>query len=139
MKKGQVYTGVVERIAFPNKGIVRTGEGEVAMVKHAITGQKVSFSVKKVRKGKGEGRLLEVLEKSALEDRESLCPHFEECGGCSLQNMSYDTQLKLKGDMVKSILDDVCGEYLYENNSTNFDAFIDDDGHGSLWENILKY
>ena len=60
MKKGHIYTGIVERVAFPNKGIVRTEEGDMAVVKHAVTGQKVSFSVKKVRKGKGEGRLLEV-------------------------------------------------------------------------------
>lgn len=33
MKKGQVISGTVERIDFPNKGIVRTEEGEVCVVK----------------------------------------------------------------------------------------------------------
>lgn len=117
MKKGELYEGKVEKMEFPNKGILTYKEGEnesKVTVKGALPGQTVRFRLSKKHGERCEGRLLEVLEKSALEDRESLCPHFEECGGCSLQNMSYDTQLKLKGDMVKSILDDVCGEYLYE-------------------------
>ncbi len=107
MKKGELYEGKVEKMEFPNKGILTYKEGEnesKVTVKGALPGQTVRFRLSKKHGERCEGRLLEVLEKSALED----------CGGCSLQNMSYDTQLKLKGDMVKSILDDVCGEYLYE-------------------------
>ena len=59
MKKGQVYEGVVERVDFPNKGVVRVGE-ETCIVKNSLPGQKVSFCVNKLRKGKAEGRLLEV-------------------------------------------------------------------------------
>ncbi|MGN1144902.1 MAG: TRAM domain-containing protein, partial [Acetatifactor sp.] len=66
MKKGQVYEGIVERVDFPNKGIVRVGEDTV-VVKNSLPGQKVTLSVNKVRKGKAEGRLLEVTEKSPLE------------------------------------------------------------------------
>ena len=29
MKKGQVYEGIVERVDFPNKGIVKAGEETV--------------------------------------------------------------------------------------------------------------
>ena len=65
MKKGQVYEGSVVRVDFPNKGIVCVGE-ETAVVKNSLPGQKVKFSVNKVRKGKAEGRLLEVTEKSHL-------------------------------------------------------------------------
>ena len=32
MKKGQIYEGIVDRVDFPNKGIVNC-EGEVAVVK----------------------------------------------------------------------------------------------------------
>ncbi len=56
MKKGQIYEGYVERIDFPNKGIVRC-EDEAAVVKNTLLGQKVSFMVNKKRKGKAEGRL----------------------------------------------------------------------------------
>ena len=47
MKKGQVYEGIVERVDFPNKGIVRVGEDTV-VVKNSLPGQKVTLSVNKV-------------------------------------------------------------------------------------------
>ena len=102
MKKGQIYEGYVERVDFPNKGIVRCEE-EVAVVKNVIPQQKVSFLVNKKRKGKAEGRLLEVVEKAPYEI-ESICPHFGECGGCSYQNLTYDKQLELKENQVRRLL-----------------------------------
>ena len=50
MKKGQMIEGTVERIDFPNKGIVRTEDG-VCVVKNALPGQKVKAGINKVRKG----------------------------------------------------------------------------------------
>ena len=46
MKKGQVLEGIVERVAFPNKGIVSVeGEEQKVIVKNAIEGQKIRFSI----------------------------------------------------------------------------------------------
>lgn len=105
MKKGQVASGIVTHVVFPNKGIVVTEEGEKVIVKNTIPGQKVSFLVNKVRKGKAEGRLLEVEERSLLE-MESKCPHFGECGGCTYQTLPYEEQLKLKENQVKGLMED---------------------------------
>lgn len=88
MKKGQVLTGIVERIDFPNKGIVVTEEGNCT-VKNVLPGQKVTFVVQKKRNGRAEGRLLQIEEKSPLEE-ESLCPHFGECGGCTYFSLPYE-------------------------------------------------
>ena len=74
MKKGQIIEGVIERVDFPNKGIIRTEDGRQVIVKNTIPGQKVSASINKIRKGKAEGRLLEVLEKSPLEGDKTGCP-----------------------------------------------------------------
>ena len=116
MKKGQVYEGVVERIDFPNKGIVKVGE-ETCVVKNALPGQKVTFSVNKLRKGKAEGRLLEVVEKSSLECG-SPCSHFGVCGGCTYLSVPYEEQLRIKENQVKRLLDSVLltgqGEYVWE-------------------------
>ena len=81
MKKGDIYEAVVERIEFPNKGILHI-DGERAVVKNALPGQTVRFVINKKRKGTCEGRLLEVLEASPLEEKEGVCPHFGVCGGC---------------------------------------------------------
>lgn len=105
MKKGQIAEGIVERVEFPNKGIAYTADGDRVIVKNTIPGQKVSFVVNKVRKGKAEGRLLQVVEPSALEV-DSACPHFGACGGCIYQTLPYEEQLKLKSGQVKKLMDD---------------------------------
>lgn len=116
MKKGQVYEGVVERIDFPNKGIVKVGE-DVCVVKNALPGQKVTFSISKLRKGKAEGRLLQVTEQSPLECG-SPCSHFGLCGGCTYLSFPYEEQLKIKEGQVKRLLDSVLldgqGAYQWE-------------------------
>lgn len=104
MKKGQVLEGVVERVLFPNKGIAVTDDGREAVVKNTLPGQKISFLVQKTRKGKCEGRLLAVLEKSPVELEEAACPHFGVCGGCAYQNLSYEEQLALKKKQVRDML-----------------------------------
>ena len=107
MKKGQIIEGMVECVEFPNKGIVRTEDGGRVIVKNAVPGQKVSASINKVRKGKCEGRLLEVLERSAKEQLEAACIHAGECGGCTYQTLPYEEQLAMKASQVKKLIDDV--------------------------------
>ena len=107
MKKGQIIEGVIERIDFPNKGIIHTEEGKQVIVKNGVQGQKVSAAINKIRKGKCEGRLLEVLEKSPLELEEAGCKHFGECGGCTYQTLPYEKQLEMKAIQVKKLIDDV--------------------------------
>ena len=116
MKKGQVYEGVIEKVEFPNKGIVSVeGEEKKVIVKNGIPGQKVRFAVNKMRKGKAEGRLLEVLEKSPLEQRKPVCSIFPACGGCMYQTMPYEKQMEMKGQQVKEILDAaIVGDYIFE-------------------------
>ena len=112
MKKGQTYTGVVDRVDFPNKGIVEIEikqedesiKKETCIVKNTLPGQKVTFMVNKVRKGKAEGRLLETEEVSPLETG-SPCPHFGTCGGCTYISLPYEEQLKIKESQIKKLLE----------------------------------
>lgn len=113
MKKGEIYEAVVEKIEFPNKGILHVEEEKV-IVKNAIPGQKVRFVINKKRNGKCEGRLLEVLEASSLEQSEDACPHFGVCGGCLYQSLPYEEQLKIKEEQIKALLDSVCKSYEFE-------------------------
>jgi len=116
MKKGQVYEGVVEHVDFPNKGIVKVGE-EICVVKNSLPGQKISFCVNKIRKGKAEGRLLEVMEESPLETG-CPCSHFGVCGGCTYLSLGYEEQLRVKEEQVKKLLDRVLAKqqspYMWE-------------------------
>jgi len=113
MKKGERYTGVVEKMEFPNKGIVYI-DGEKAIVKNALPGQEVHFAVNKKRGGRCEGRLLEVVKESPLEKEENRCPHFGICGGCVSQSIPYEEQLKIKEQQMKELMDSACSDYTFE-------------------------
>ena len=115
MKKGDVVEGIIERVDFPNKGIMTAGE-ERLMVKNAIPGQKVRAVVSKKRKGKQEAQVLEVLEKAPGEMEEGICPHFAKCGGCTYQSLAYERQLEIKEEQVKRLLNSVCpeGSFLWQ-------------------------
>ena len=102
-----MYEATVERVDFPGRGIAQTGEGAVT-VKNSLPGQKIKFGISKVRNGKAEGRLLEVLEKSPLETA-APCSHFGMCGGCTYLSLPYEEQLGVKEGQVKRLLD-VCLE-----------------------------
>ena len=109
MKKGQIAEGRIDHVVFPNKGIAITEEGDRVVVKNTIPGQKVSFLVNKVRKGKAEARLLETVEKSSLEVEPS-CPHFGECGGCTYLSLPYEEQLKIKEAQVRGMMEEAIGD-----------------------------
>lgn len=113
MKKGETYVGVVEKMEFPNKGIVYI-DGEKAIVKNALPGQEVHFVVNKKRGGKCEGRLLKVSRESELEREKNRCPHFGICGGCVFQSIPYEEQLKIKEAQVRELMDSVCQDYVFE-------------------------
>ena len=118
MKKGQLRSGRVETVKFPNKAEVlldplmegesQDGQREICIVKGALPGQRVSLTVTKVRKGKGEGRLKEILEKSPLEtataENGEGCQHFGICGGCVYLSMPYEEGLKIKERQVRELL-----------------------------------
>ena len=115
MKKGQVWEGIVKEVDFPNKGkVFLPEEDRTVIVKNTVPGQKIKFSVNKIRKGKAEGRLLEVLKPSEKEIP-SVCPHFGQCGGCTYQNLPYEEQLAMKESQIKKMMDEaVNGKYVWE-------------------------
>lgn len=115
MKKGQVWEGIVKEVDFPNKGkVFLPEEDRTVIVKNTVPGQKIRFSVNKIRKGKAEGRLLEMLKPSEKEIP-SVCPHFGQCGGCTYQNLPYEEQLAMKESQIKKMMDEaVNGKYVWE-------------------------
>ena len=102
MKKGELIEGIVREVKFPNKGIVETPDG-ICVVKNAITGQVVQARVNKKRKGKAEGALVCVVQRSPLE-REIPCPEFGICGGGTYLCLPYEEQCRIKEQQVRELL-----------------------------------
>lgn len=115
MKKKQILEGIVRRVEFPNRGVVSIeGEEKDVLLKNVIPGQRVRFVVKKLKKDRAQGQLIEVLERSEVE-RDPGCSHFLKCGGCTYQNLPYKEQLKLKEEQIRMMMDKaVKGEYVFE-------------------------
>ncbi|WP_369819198.1 23S rRNA (uracil(1939)-C(5))-methyltransferase RlmD [Thermoanaerobacter sp. YS13] len=103
VRKNDVITVDVKEMEFGGFGIGYF-EGEKVKIKGALLGQKIKAKVKKVKKDMVEGEIVEVIENSTLE-KQSLCPHFGDCGGCTYQNVSYQDQLEIKEDIVKKLFE----------------------------------
>ena len=104
MKKGEIYQGIIEKVEFPNKGIVQIEDKKV-IVKNGMPGQTVRFMINKKKGSRLEGRLLEVLQRSPLETRQPVCSIFPACGGCMYQTMSYENQLEMKAKQIQNLID----------------------------------
>lgn len=115
MKKNEKYEGVVNTLKFPNKGyVIVEGEENPVLVKNTLPGQRVLFQCKKLRKGRPEGLLLEVIEPAKEEVQIPPCPHFTDCGGCSYQTLNYEGQKELKLTQVKNLLMPVLADFPLE-------------------------
>ena len=113
MKKGEIYEGTVEKTEFPNRGIIKAEERRI-IVKNTLPGQRIRYRIRKLRKGTGEGQLLEVLTPSPLEISPA-CPHFGLCGGCTYQNLPYEEQIRLKEGQLRELLDGaIMAPYVFE-------------------------
>ncbi|MCH4891110.1 23S rRNA (uracil(1939)-C(5))-methyltransferase RlmD [Acidaminobacter sp. JC074] len=104
MKRGQLIELTIDDVRFPSKG-VGTFNDKPIHVKNTLPGQVVQARVKKKRKEHVEAKLVKVLERSPMEV-ESFCEHFGKCGGCAIQTLSYDDQVKNKARMVEKLLSD---------------------------------
>ena len=102
MKKGDILEARIVRRDFPNKGIAMIEHQEIT-VKDGLPGQKVRFFIRKKKRSKIEGQILEILEPSPTEI-DPACRHFGLCGGCSYQNLTYEDQLALKKDQVEKLI-----------------------------------
>ena len=102
LKKNDTATVKIEDIGTGGEGIGKV-DGYTLFVKDAIIGDTVEVKVIKAKKNYGYGRLMKILTPSA--DRvEPKCPVARQCGGCQIQEMSYESQLAFKQNMVRNNL-----------------------------------
>ena len=89
----------IESLGHDGRGIART-EGKVQFVDGALPGETVMAKMVSTRSKFDELRTLEVLE-AAPDRQQPPCEFADLCGGCSLQHMSADAQIRFKEDTLR--------------------------------------
>ena len=98
VQQGQIYEIEINTLGTSGEGVGRY-EDFTVFVPYALPGEKVKARITEVKKTYATGKLLEILRQSG--DRvEPVCPIYKECGGCQLQHLSYEAQLKAKRQQV---------------------------------------
>ena len=106
-KKNDVFQVRIEDMSDTGEGIGKT-DGFIWFVKDAVIGDVVEAKVMKTKKSYGFVRLIQVLEPSACRVTPR-CPSARQCGGCQLQAMSYEEQLRFKENKVRNNLSRIGG------------------------------
>ena len=100
IKRGVDLELQIESLAYGGMGLARKDDF-VIFVKGGIPGQKVNARIYKKKKGYAEARVQHVITESP-NAVEAACDHFGVCGGCKIQNLSYNEQLKEKSNQVEA-------------------------------------
>ena len=92
----------IEDIGVSGEGIGKV-DGYTLFVKDTVIGDVVRVKIMKAKKNYGYARLMDIIKPS--KDRvEPACPIARQCGGCQIQAMNYNAQLKYKQKLVKDNL-----------------------------------
>ena len=94
IKKNDVFTVQIEDMSEDGVGIGKL-DGYIWFIKDAVIGDVVEAKAMKMKKSYGFARMMKVVEPSPHRV-EPKCPVARQCGGCQLQALSYEEQLKFK-------------------------------------------
>ena len=102
VRKGQTYELHIDRLGTSGEGVGRH-ENFTVFVLNALPGETISAVIEDVKSSYARGRIKQILHESV--DRVApLCELYEECGGCQLQHLSYEAQLRAKRAQVVDAL-----------------------------------
>jgi len=103
VRKGQEMEIEITGLGSAGEGVGRFKDIAV-FVPGALPGETVKATAEFIKKSFIAGKLLEIIKPSP--DRVTpVCPVYKTCGGCQLQHLSYETELKEKREQVKAALE----------------------------------
>ncbi len=99
---GETVTARVDGLNHDGWGVVR-GAGKTVFVAGALPGELVEYRTRRRQRSHDEAELVAVLEPAP--DRIAPgCVHYGTCGGCSLQHLASESQLKMKDAQLREAL-----------------------------------
>lgn len=94
VEKGKNYELNIHALGTSGEGVGRL-DGFTIFVRGVLPGETANVRIVAVKKTYAAGVLVKLLSKSS--DRVSpKCPVYEDCGGCQIQHLSYEAQLREK-------------------------------------------
>lgn len=102
VKKNDYIDVVFEDLTHDGAGVAKV-DGYPLFIPNGLPGEKAKVKVIKVNKGYGFGRLMELYEKSPYRV-EIPSSETHKYGGCQLEHISYEGQLKYKENQVRQVL-----------------------------------
>ncbi len=107
MNKNELVEVMIEDIGVNGEGIGKI-DGYTLFVKDAVIGDRIEAKITKAKKNYGYARLMKVLEPSPYRVQ-AKCPVARQCGGCQIQELSYEKQLEFKRNKVKENMERIGG------------------------------
>ncbi|HJV17770.1 MAG TPA: 23S rRNA (uracil(1939)-C(5))-methyltransferase RlmD [Bacillales bacterium] len=102
VQKNEYIDVVFEDLTHDGAGVAKI-DGYPLFVPNGLPGEKAKVKVIKANKGYGFGRLIELYEKSPFRV-EIVSSEAHKYGGCQLEHISYEGQLKYKENQVRQVL-----------------------------------
>jgi len=94
VNEGQIVELEITDMTDDGKGLGRLS-GLAIFVAGAVPGDKVSARITRLKKRYALAETITLLEASAVRVQPP-CPYYRDCGGCSMLELSYDEQLRIK-------------------------------------------
>ncbi len=93
-----IFQAHIDKLTHDGRGIAFV-DGRAVFIEGALPGEKVTFRYTEMRRDYACGKVVEVV--AAAPDRvDPPCSAFGRCGGCSLQHVSHDAQIRMKQDLL---------------------------------------
>jgi 23S rRNA (uracil1939-C5)-methyltransferase len=100
--KNEYIDVIFEDLTHDGAGVAKVN-GYPIFVAQALPEEHATIKIIKVKKNFAFGRLIELHKKSPYR-QEAPCTVYKQCGGCQLQHLSYEGQLKAKEKQVRDVM-----------------------------------
>lgn len=107
MKKNDILTGNCVDYTHEGLGIVKANDFTF-FIKNVLVNEEIEFVITKLNKSYGYGKCTNIISPSK-ERVEPFCPYYGKCGGCQIQHMSYQEQLRFKTSLVQNNMNKIGG------------------------------
>ena len=102
MEKNKIYECKIENYTAEGMGVARI-DGMAVFVPGAAAGDTLKIKIVKVQKNLAYGKIEQIITPAPVRMTPT-CPVYHKCGGCNFLHLTYEEELRLKGQRVEDAL-----------------------------------